>query len=106
MWIVGTSELLSLARWIIPAPEKLIPSAVLKFRIFEHEKKVSLIIIFILYFWIWSYIHSFKLPGVSNTRDLRHTWPAFFVTPHAVLFSGVRSSEVDLAAPPPSSYDL
>ena len=29
-------------RWIISAPEKLIPSAVLKFRIFEHEKKVGL----------------------------------------------------------------
>lgn len=35
--------------------------------------------------------------------------PRFSSRPHAVLFSGVRSSgvEVDLAAaPPPSSYDL
>ncbi len=56
-------------RWIIPAPEKLIPSAVLKFRISEHEKKVGLklpnttkntctlhylLLFLILYYLLWA----------------------------------------------------
>ncbi|MCJ1349688.1 hypothetical protein MMC31_007929, partial [Peltigera leucophlebia] len=38
----GSLELWNSFRWKIPAPEKLIPRAVLKFRISEHEKKVGL----------------------------------------------------------------
>lgn len=38
----GSSEVRKIFRWISSAPENLIPSAVLKFRISEHEQKVGL----------------------------------------------------------------